>query len=120
VVQPRVARPHRILVAAERWQSLANEGGQGLQCLVARHRPGKAAQLTGVRRKARFDERDDLAREGVWFESHAIRHRAGTGGAEGLAVVRIEVPLAARRLAIGLHQHTVTQAKLAIEELQPQ
>ena len=69
------------------------------QRLRARHRPGEAVELAGVGGEALLDQRDHLARDRVGRERRARRHGAGAGGAEGLAVVGVEVPLAALGLA---------------------
>ncbi len=52
----------------------------------------------------------------------ARRHRARAGGAKGLAIVGIEVPLAAERrvLVLRVHQHAQPLALLAIEVLHAQ
>ena len=119
VVQPRVARPHRILKAAEQRQAVLDEGLQGQQRLRSRHGPGKAVQSTRVVGEAGVDERDDLERDGIRLEAGARRHGARAGGAEGLAVVSVEVPLATNGL-IALHQDVVPLALLAIEILHAQ
>ncbi len=119
MVQPRVARPHRVLVTTEQRQSLADEGLQGLQRLRARDGPGKAGQPAGVVCEARLDERNHLARDGIGLEDGARRHDTRAGSAKGLAVVGVEVPLATDRL-ITLHQDVMPLALLAIEILHAQ
>ncbi len=123
VVQPRIARPHGVLVATEQRQPLLNEGPQGLQRLHARDGPRKAVQPAGVECEAGVDERDHLARDGIGLERRTPRHGARAGCAEGLTVVGVEVPLAADGLIvlpIAFHQHVVTLALLAIEVLHAQ
>ena len=101
VVQPRVARPHRVLVAAEQRQALGDEAlAARLQRLRARHRPGEAVEPARVRGEAARDERDHLARDRVGLEGARAAARAGAGGAEGRAVVGVEVPLAADAAAV--------------------
>ena len=76
-------------------------------------------QLAGVRREVGIDERDHLARDGVGFEARAWWDIARTGSAERLAVVGVEVPLAADGF-VAVHQHAMALALLAVEILHAQ
>jgi hypothetical protein len=81
---------------------------QRLQRLRARHRPGEGVQPAGVIGKARSTS----AITSRVIASGSKRARGGTApgpvGAEGLAVVGVEVPLAALRLiTAAFHQHAV-------------
>jgi hypothetical protein len=119
VIEPRIAGPHRILVAAEQRQAVLDEGVQGLQGLRPRHRPGKALQLSRMLGEALLDQGNHLTRHGVGLEAAARRQRTRAYGAKGLAVFGIEVPLAAERhvLPMRVHQHPVPFASLAVEVL---
>ena len=114
VVEPGLAWPHRILVAPEVRQAVRDEGFERLQRLLARHRPGEIIEPSRVHREARVDQIDDLSRHSVGLEASRRRHVTWPRRAEGLAVVGIEVPLPADRLAV-LHQHAVALAQLAVE-----
>ena len=98
VVQPGLARPHRVLVAAEQGQSLADESLQRHERLCPRHRPGEVVQPAGVRGEARFDQRDHLARDGIGLE-----HR--TRGVEAVERGGVQVELVAQ------HEHQVAQLR---------
>jgi hypothetical protein len=98
---------------------MADEIVQGLPRLLGGHRPGKVGELAGVVGEMLFDERH-------CFAGHCIRRKALRRGdqpraffTEGLAIVGIEIPLAADRFAIG-HQNVVPLALPAIEKLQTQ
>mmetsp|Transcript_50960 Transcript_50960/g.119506 ORF Transcript_50960/g.119506 Transcript_50960/m.119506 type:complete len:550 (-) Transcript_50960:44-1693(-) len=123
VVEPRVAGPHCVLVAAEQRQPLAHKGLQRLQGLCPRDRPGKAVQAAGVLRKAGLHQSNHFARDRVGLEADPRRHVAWARSAEGLSVVGIEVPLPAVGLgvrALTLHQHPMPLALLAVEVLHAQ
>ena len=66
-------------------------------------------------REPLLDECDHLARHRIGLEGAARRHRARAGNTESLAVVGIEVPLAADRcvLVLRVHQHAMALALLA-------
>jgi hypothetical protein len=98
---------------------MADEIVQRLSRLLGGHRPGKVGELPGVVGEMLFDQRHG-------FAGHCIRREAFGGGdqpralaAEGLAIVGIEIPLAADRFAIG-HQNVVPLALPAVEKLQAQ
>ena len=69
--------------------------------------------------EAGIDECDDPARDGIGLEDGARRYGARTGGAKGLAVAGVEVPLAANGL-IALHQDVMPLALRSIEILHAQ
>jgi len=119
VVQPGLARPHGVLVRSEQRQPLADECLQGVQRLFARDGPGEAVQAARVCCKPGVDQRQYLARQGVWDKGRAGRQGARTRFAESLAVVWIEVPLPADRI-IALHQHAMSLALFAVEILHAQ
>ncbi len=119
VVQPRLARPHGVLIAAKEWQPLRNENVQRLQRLRASHRPGEARERARMLRKAGLDQGQDLARQHVRLEAGARRQAPRTFGPESCAVVRVEIPLTTDRLAL-VHEHLVALPQLAVEVLEPQ
>jgi hypothetical protein len=75
VVQPRLAGPHRVLVAAEQRQALGDEKPAGLQRLAACHRPGEAVQPAGVIREAVLTSAI-TSRVSIGFETGARWHGA--------------------------------------------
>jgi hypothetical protein len=119
VPQPGLARPQRVLPAAEVRQALVDEALQRMQRLLARDGPGKAVERSGVLGEALPHECDDLACDLIGLEARALGHRTGATLAEGLAVVGVEVPLPAERL-VAVHQHRMLAPHLAVEVLHAQ
>ena len=70
MVQPGLARPHRVLVAAEQRQALGDEALQR-DCSACSRVTGQAklSSRPGVAGEARLDQRDHLARDGIGLEA---------------------------------------------------
>jgi hypothetical protein len=69
--------------------------------------------------KALVDQIDHFARDRIGRHQERRRHVLRTGLAEALAVVGVEIPLAARRL-LAVHQHAVFLPQLAVPVFEPQ
>ena len=117
--QPHLAGPHCVLPTAEVGQALADEALQRLQGLLAGDRPGKRIQRAWVRGKSLGHQLQHAARGLIRFKPGGRRYGRRPLFAEGLAVVGIEVPLAAHRL-LAIHQHLVAHPQFAVPVLQAQ
>jgi hypothetical protein len=106
VVEPGLARPQSVFVAAEKRQAFVNEALQRLQGLGAGNWPGEAVECAGMVGKAGIHQCNDLLREGVRLKGRSRRHQAGALWAKGFAVIGVKVPLAAAGLAV-VHQDVV-------------
>ena len=104
---------------AEFRQAMADEIVQCLSRLLGGHRPGKVGELAGVVGEMLFDQRHHFAGHCIQCEAFWCGDQPWAFFAEGLAIVGIEIPLAADRFAIG-HQNVVALALPAIEKLQTQ
>ena len=67
-------------------------------------------------RKPDIDHREHFARSRIRRELPRRGQKTGAVFAEGVPIVVVEVPLAARRLS-SIHEHAGLHAHLAIEEL---
>ena len=85
-----------------------------LKRIFARHRPAERFQIAEVLRKTAFHHRHHVAGYVVRLEAAALGERCGLR--QGLAVVVVEIPLAALRL-IARHEEARGTAHLAVEEL---
>ena len=105
---------HGVLVRAELRQPLRDETLQHRLGIFARDRQREAVHASPTACPAR-DALHDRACRLIRRKRHALGH--GLALRPCLPVLRIEIPVAARRLAVGLHQDVVLAAHLAVEEL---
>ena len=119
VVQPGLPGPHRVLPASEVAQAVGHEVVERFQRLGTRQRPAEAVQAPGVVGVALAHLGQHLLCDLVRREAQRRRHQPRALAAEGLAVVGVEVPLAAGGL-VAVHQHAMALAHLAVEVLHAQ
>ena len=106
-------------MVAEQFEPVLDEVRQRGQRLFARDRPVEGVGRARVAGEARLDVGNHVAGDRVRFEAQWGRHQTGALAAEAAAVVGVEVPAAARRLAT-FHQHAMALAHHAVEELHAQ
>ena len=119
VVEPGLARPDRVLIAAEERQAVREkivEGGPGRGRRDGPVERGEAARMVG---EPDIHQIDHAAGDGVGREGDRCGKHAGASLAEGPAILGVEVPLAARGLAI-VHQHAKLLPQRAVEVFEPQ
>ena len=116
--QPWFVGPHRILVIAEGYEAMLDEILQGQLGLSGRDRPVERVELSGIIRKIRSDLAQHVA--GDCIRCEGARRRIGQSWrpylAEALAVVAIEVPLAAFGITRRIEQHAMLASHLPIKE----
>ena len=114
VIEKGLAHLHGVLIITIKRQASADEMVQRLQRIRPRHRPAEGREIAEMVGEALAHERHDFARDGVRFEALALGRRKA--GGQGLAVLLVEIPLAALGL-VALHQEARFAAHLPIEEL---
>ena len=113
----RLARLHGVLVRPELRQPFDDKALEQRERVAPCDRQREAIDGAPASLPAR-DLRHHVAGEGVGFDEQT--RRRGTRLGPRLAIVGVEVPGATARGAVGLHQHAVGAAQLAIEPLHAQ
>ena len=118
VVEPGLALPHGVLMAAKIRQPPVDKIRQGPPRLRRRHRPVEGVQAPRMLRETSLHQREHLPRGRVGGKSGRRGHHARPRLRETLAVVLVVVPLAALRPARRVEQHAVAPPQFAVKKLQ--
>ena len=117
--EPRLARPDRILVAAEVHQPVCQKIVERRAGVGRRDRPVEVVEAARVLREPRGDELQDLLRHRVGREPARRWQLAGAGLGKRPAVLGVVVPRSPRRLAV-VHQDAELLPQRTVEVLEPE
>jgi hypothetical protein len=117
VIEERRAGAHGVLIIAEARQGFVDEFIQRAQRIAPRHRPVEGFDVAEAFWKSCGDQRHNFACDRVGRKAQPFRRNGARR--QGLAIVRIEIPLAAC-WGVAVHQNMIFDAQFAIEKLHAQ